>query len=299
MLLIFGRGFVAFTDPVQFYPQTLFLAEAKKDGSDDRMKTEVEQDVDTCPQDPSTCVEAWMSHWTARSTLPQRPAHRHRVTDHNHGYRAWTALGWPTDITALCFACDEPVRVAGRAAATPADATIFATLAQTPEEIDWRRNWCSHGARDGMPLIALLKPPWRRTSSGWQSMCWPPFPKLFPRVASDDWTSSDLRPDQIQAQRQRADQPPGPPLTPRVRPSVIPPSAPACDPPATVEDSQRASADDPSDTVDEWRDGHEHILDELHGRRKRSVVPSIVTLATFTVFCRTIAKLQKASSSLT
>ena len=57
-----------------------------------------------------------------------------------------------------------------------------------------------------------------------------------------------------QAQQEHVDPPHGPPLTPRTRPSVLPPPAPASDPPATVEDSQRAPADAPSDATKEGGD---------------------------------------------
>ena len=79
-------------------------------------------------------------------------------------------------------------------------------------------------------------------------------------VASAGW-SSDGASGGYESVHVQTGRLPGPPRTPHKKPFVIPPPAPAT-PPTTLNHTLRAPADDPSDTVDELRDGDENIRDE-------------------------------------
>ena len=166
---LFDRGCVAFTHLGPLYPQPLFHLTAKKGGCDGRTGTKVEQDVDTFPTGPIQLCGSLdssqpppllkMIYLGARLVCQKMLQH---IISLATRLREWQCVRRPLPETQPC---SQP-------------------SLRHSEQFHWRSNGYAHGARDVYPSwnASHFTPeaPWMTTPSGWQSMRWPLFPKLFP-----------------------------------------------------------------------------------------------------------------------
>ena len=152
--------------------------------------------------------------------LLQRPAHRHHVTDYDHGYTSLPLLKMTS--RGRCLVRQQMLKriASSNCESGSACAGHSCTGTHVVHVMCIRR---------GMILISRLRPPWMTARVAVHAPA--TGPKAVPAAApvslapapvgpsavcsSDHWTDGDCRPGPVLARRELVDQPLGPPLTPR------------------------------------------------------------------------------------